>query len=195
MKTHWFLAALTLAMGCGAPDPDPTGRIHGSLDGGGVTGCSVAAGQEGRTLTYTRTVASLTDGGAIGVSRIDFATMTWCCPRGSTFAECPARALVQTSCMGGWPDTPCPSTTVFTGHTCRSDRDCGMSELCVAMPEIGDGGGILLSEGTQRCLARCTLSQGNTNAPFALCGDGHSICAPAPNHPPESRRGVCYPTR
>lgn len=192
MKLNSLLAALALLAGCGAPDPDYMGRIHGTQDGGAVSGC--AMGQEGRTLTYTRSITPLTDGGTLGVSRIDFNTMTWCCPRGSTFAQCPAPSLVRTTCMGGWPDAPCPSTTVFTGQNCRSDNDCGVSELCVSMPQTTDGG-ILLSEGVQRCLTRCTLSQGGANAPYALCSDGTSVCAPAPNQTPDSRRGVCYPVR
>ncbi len=189
--------------GCGdIPDPDQTGRIRGTVADGGVSGC--AEGQVGRTLTYFTHDVRQSPAWAS-------ATRTWCCPAGSTFAQCPGRALLNTACMGDWPGQTCP-TTLFVGRACATNADCPTelrceqvvangARFCTSPCSVIPGGGLdectplrgecMPTRGNEegRCFPRCTLPN---STDFSSCSIG--VCAIASDEPPGSRRGICYPT-
>lgn len=193
MQNYTFLAALALLAGCGAPDPNDTGNIVGQItDGGLVTGCS--GGQIGRTVWRTRLLPGNTpDGGHITVNTVQFVPWTRCCPPGTAFAECPARALNAAACTGNWANAPCSNTTVSTQQrSCSTTADCSPMETCSPVPVVGDS---LTSTPTQvayLCLMRCTLP---TNQEAATCAGNQSICLLGPSETSDSRNGLCYPVR
>jgi hypothetical protein len=203
-----LLAALAFVAGCGAPDPDDTGRITGMLtDGGQVTGCSV--GQVGRTLTF---YISGPQGHVLWAST----RHTWCCPIGSTTEQCPGRSMPAAECTGAWPGPVCPSPMPQqVGKSCASNMDCPSGLTCreengrhfcsmECNPDTDGGpdpcglaGGTCLptrSGAGWTCYPRCVLPalSGDAGANrFATCSLG--ICAQMPTDPTQTQRGVCYP--